>query len=74
MKYLISLMLFLIILGLWILWSVERFVGSRFDCPTRNQSYDIRGDIYIPARENYTWLNTSIGPISGDACPRRILI
>jgi len=56
--------------------SFEHFVGSRFDCPTRNQSYDLRGDIYIiPRNQSMSpWLNSEIGPYHPEACPRKFLM
>lgn len=70
-----------IILTLIILYysyqNVEKFFdfGSRIDCPTRNQSYDLRGDAYtIPRNMNFAWLNSEIGPIDPQRCPQRRLM
>lgn len=57
--------------------TVETFFdfGSRVDCPTRNQSYDIRGDIYtIPHRMDFVWLNSGFGPNDPQKCPQRRLM
>lgn len=49
--------------------------GSRIDCPTRNQSYDLRGDIYtIPHKMDFTWLNSGFGPMDPSRCPQRRLV
>ena len=67
--------LLIIVIGI-ITLSYEHFVGSRFDFPTRNQSYDLRGDIYvIPRNQSMSpWLNSEIGPYHPEACPRKFLI
>ena len=57
--------------------NIEKFFdfGSRIDCPTRNQSYDLRGDIYtIPHKMDFAWLNSEIGPIDPRLCPQRRLM
>lgn len=72
-----GILLLLLILGIGFLAvSYETFVGSRFDCPTRNQSYDLRGDVYVIPRnqELSPWLNSEIGPYHPEACPRKVLI
>ena len=49
--------------------------GSRVDCPTRNQSYDLRGDPYIiPHKMDFAWLNSGFGPIDPERCPQRRLM
>lgn len=57
--------------------TIEKFFdfGSRIDCPTRNQSYDLRGDPYIiPHRMDFAWLNSGFGPIEPNRCPQRRLV
>jgi hypothetical protein len=44
--------------------------GTRFECPTRNQSFDLRGDIPI-SRKDWPILNSSIGPVHPHACSYR---
>lgn len=44
-----------------------RQIGTRDVCPTRNQSYDIRGDIPIP-RKSWPVFNATIGPSQPDMC------
>ena len=71
----IAIILFIVLLYFY--KSVEYFFdfGSRIDCPTRNQSYDLRGDIYtIPHTMNFAWLNSAIGPMEPNRCPRRRLV
>lgn len=66
------------ILALTIRWiSYERFdnlpqIGTRYTCPTRNQSYDIRGDIAIP-RNDWPVFNSSIGSRQPNLCRYRRL-
>lgn len=39
--------------------------ATRFDFPTRNMSYDIRGEAYYPRINNlFPWLNSEIGPLN----------
>ena len=75
----------LVFWGAFILWllfvilfvKIEYFFdfGSRIDCPTRNQSYDLRGDIYtIPHRTDFTWLNSGFGSLEPSRCPQRRLM
>jgi len=46
-------------------WWTEPFIGTRNLCPTRNMSYDLRGDIPIQ-RQGGVWLNSEIGVMSDD--------
>lgn len=56
---------------LFYLFYVEKYQnGTRFDCPTRNQSFDIRGDIPIP-RKAWPIINSSIGPMKPEECVYR---
>ena len=76
------LIVFWVAFILWLLLvtffvKIEEFFdfGSRIDCPTRNQSYDLRGDIYtIPYRMDFTWLNSGFGPMDPSRCPQRRLV
>ena len=73
--FLIAVILFIVLLYFY--RSVEPFFdfGSRIDCPTRNQSYDLRGDIYtIPYKMDFAWLNSEIGPTEPNRCPQRRLM
>ncbi len=47
---------------------VEMFMATRSRCPTRNMSYDLRGDAYFPARVEVNFMNSSIGPFMPLAC------
>ena len=38
------------------------FSSSRVECPTRNMSYDLRGEAYFPSRTNFPFDNSEIGP------------
>jgi hypothetical protein len=42
-------------------------IGARYVCPTRNQSFDIRGDIPIP-RQAWPVFNSTIGPSHPEIC------
>jgi hypothetical protein len=44
---------------------------SRSECPTRNMSYDIRGEEYFPLRTNFPFDNSVIGPSNRRCYPRR---
>jgi len=59
--------------------AIERFVdrifniGSRMECPTRNQSYDLRGEAAVIQREDQ-WINNSgFGALNPNACVGRTL-
>jgi hypothetical protein len=69
-------MICFVILLLTVTIHIETFVGSRFDCPTRNMSYDLRGEAYYPPRIHNQGLmfETDIGVIDPYLCPRRILM
>ncbi len=42
-------------------------VGTRYVCPTRNQSLDIRGDVPIP-RQAWPVFNSTIGSFQPEMC------
>ena len=42
-------------------------IGSRYVCPTTNQSYDLRGDIVIP-RKSWPIYNSTIGSFQPYLC------
>ena len=79
MNHLLVFWVAVVILGVLLSFfvKIENFFdfGSRIDCPTRNQSYDLRGDIYtIPHKIDFTWLNSGFGPLEPSRCPQRRLI
>lgn len=43
----------------------------RSECPTRNMSYDIRGEAYFPLRRNFPFNNSIIGPSNRRCYPRK---
>ena len=45
----------------------------RSECPTRNMSYDIRGEAYFPLRTNFPFDNSVIGPSNRRCYPKRIM-
>lgn len=54
---------------LWKLRKNEHFMEfTRLRCPTRNMSYDLRGEAYYPKRDENVWLNSEIGVLQPDAC------
>jgi hypothetical protein len=70
-----------ILLCVWIFFypqpSSESFLeiqGSRFEYPTRNMSYDLRGDAYFPPRTNFPFDNSEIGPSNHNCQCNLILI
>lgn len=75
--YSVAFLLLLVIAMVYFYRMKESFFdfGSRIDCPTRNQSYDLRGDEYvIPHRMDFAWLNSGFGPNEPQRCPRRRLM
>lgn len=42
--------------------------GTRFKCPTRNQSYDLRGDPFIISRVHLLHNNSGFGPLHPEDC------
>jgi len=70
MRDIIKHMYTIVLLGIVIVCSIvgalvgtETFTSgfTRFDCPTRNMSYDLRGDPYRPPRGSFLWSNSTIG-------------
>jgi hypothetical protein len=57
--------------------SIEKFIdislATRDRCPTKNQSYDIRGDIPIK-RVNMLFNNPAWGPLDPIQCQNRPLL
>jgi hypothetical protein len=43
---------------------------SRSECPTRNMSYDLRGEAYFPPRTNFPFDNSVIGPSNSRCYPK----
>lgn len=43
---------------------------TRSECPTRNMSYDLRGEAYFPQRRNFPFDNSVIGPNNSRCYPR----
>ena len=46
------------------------FSPSRVECPTRNMSYDLRGEAYFPPRTNFPFDNSEIGPNNKRCYPK----
>lgn len=46
------------------------FSPSRVECPTRNMSYDLRGEAYFPQRTNFPFDNSEIGPSNKRCYPK----
>lgn len=69
-----ALLVLLIILSL-LGSSVESFtsfnVGTRMRCPTRNQSYDLRGEAAILPRTELPTNNSGFGPLEPNNCTQR---
>jgi hypothetical protein len=62
------IILFLFILFLYFNLKIKEtfnnfFSPSRVEYPTRNMSYDLRGEAYFPSRTNFPFDNSEIGPI-----------
>jgi hypothetical protein len=45
---------------------------SRSECPTRNMSYDLRGEAYFPPRTNFPFDNSVIGPSNRRCYPKTL--
>ena len=43
-------------------------MGTRFQCPTRNQSYDLRGDPHAIPRIDLPHNNSGFGPLHPEDC------
>jgi hypothetical protein len=41
------------------------------ECPTRNMSYDLRGEAYFPPRTNFPFDNSIIGPSNRRCYPNK---
>ena len=56
---------------------IEKFnlpsIGTRYICPTRNQSMDLRQDIPIN-RKDWLFMNSTIGPQNPNECVNHPLI
>jgi hypothetical protein len=63
--YLIAVILIIIGLVFYLskFSSLEKFIGTRFNIPTRNMSYDLRGDAYKLKKEKFPFENSAIGPL-----------
>lgn len=78
-KYIIELFMILLLTSLVSLFipSIENFMemslATRDMCPTRNQSFDLRGDIPIP-RVEMIFNNPAWGPLDPQKCQNRPLV
>jgi hypothetical protein len=45
---------------------------TRSECPTRNMSYDLRGEAYFPPRTNFPFDNSVIGPSNRRCYPNKV--
>lgn len=45
-------------------------IGTRMRCPTRNQSYDLRGEAAIMPRSEQLINNSGFGALHPEDCPR----
>lgn len=45
---------------------------NRTNCPTRNMSYDLRGEAFFPERTNFPFDNSVIGPSNRGCYPKSI--
>lgn len=43
---------------------------NRTNCPTRNMSYDLRGEAFFPERTNFPFDNSVIGPSNRGCYPK----
>ena len=60
-----------VLLYLWLYIGKTENFGTRFECPTRNVSYDLRGEAYYPPRINFPFDNSVIGPSNENCYPRK---
>jgi hypothetical protein len=78
-KYIFQLFMILLFTSLISLFvpSIEAFMemslATRDRCSTRNQSYDIRGDIPIP-RVQMIFNNPAWGPLDPEQCQNKPLV
>ena len=42
------------------------------ECPTRNMSYDLRGEAFFPERTNYPFNTSVIGPSNKNCYPKKL--
>ena len=72
--YWIILFIFIVLFYIFTLRKTETFYTffspSRVECPTRNMSYDLRGEAYFPARTNFPFDNSEIGPSNQRCYPK----
>lgn len=73
MMFLTGSIVSLVLIGLLAvvhMWpDLERFaLGTRFVCPTRNSSHDLRGDPIRQKRSAFAFGNSAIGPMDPEAC------
>jgi hypothetical protein len=69
-----TLLLILLAIILVIPVYVEAYTEyTRLDCPTRNMSYDWRGEASFPERSHFIFANSSIGAIDPSKCHRTSL-
>ena len=63
---LLFLIMFLTIVSFGVLEAYTEY--TRIDCPTRNMSYDWRGEASFPKRKHLIWGNSTIGAMDPSKC------
>lgn len=55
---------------IFVLVSIQNFRENftRLECPTRNMSYDLRGEAYYPPRTYYPFMGSEIGSLEPSKC------
>lgn len=70
----VSFFIILLVISFQMCMCFETFaMASRDMCPTRNQSYDIRGDPLSIPRTEWPLNNSTIGAVDSSLCPMRSL-
>lgn len=70
-ELLLLLLVLVVFVAIMYLEGFQNPEGSRFRCPTRNMSYDLRGDVPIVPQNVGPILNSTIGPEDPYACVYR---
>lgn len=70
-ELLLLLLVLVVFVAILYLEGFQNPEGSRFRCPTRNMSYDLRGDIPIDRQNVGPIQNSTIGPEDPYACVYR---
>lgn len=67
-RYIVGITVILLVVYVYRNYLRKGYEGFRVNCPTRNMSYDLRGEAYYPSRILTPYMYSTIGPNDPREC------